>query len=90
LSGEQATGFTSGVFRASTQLQERRRNERLIDVRLLLYVITIAEEGSITGAALKKLFVAQGSLARDIRNFRKADRVSTFCSTMEWGGVDAG
>jgi hypothetical protein len=46
--------------------------ERPIDARLLLYVITVAEEGSITRAAKTKLFVAAGSLAVIL----KANRLS--------------
>jgi DNA-binding transcriptional LysR family regulator len=59
--------------------------ERPIDSRLLLYVITVAEEGNITRAAKTKLFIAPGSLARDIRNLEKRIGYSLF--ERRWGGV---
>lgn len=59
--------------------------ERPIEARLLLYVIVVAEEGSITRAAKTKLFIAPGSLARDIRNLEKRIGYSLF--VRKWGGV---
>jgi DNA-binding transcriptional LysR family regulator len=59
--------------------------ERPIDARLLLYVITVAEQGSITGAAKEKLFIAPGSLARDIRNLEI--RIGYRLFDRRWGGV---
>ncbi len=59
--------------------------ERPIDSRLLLYVITIAEEGSITRAAKTRLFIAPGSLARDVRTLEKRIGYSLFIR--KWGGV---
>jgi DNA-binding transcriptional LysR family regulator len=59
--------------------------ERPIDTRLLLYAITVAEEGNITRAAKTKLFVAPGSLARDIRNLEKRIGYSLF--ERRWSGV---
>lgn len=59
--------------------------ERPIDSRLLLYVITVAEEGNITRAAKTKLFIAPGSLARDIRNLEKRIGYSLF--ERRWAGV---
>ena len=59
--------------------------ERPIDSRLLMYVVTVAEEGNITRAAKTKLFIAPGSLARDIRNLEKRIGYSLF--VRKWGGV---
>jgi DNA-binding transcriptional LysR family regulator len=59
--------------------------ERPIEARLLLYVIIVAEEGSITRAAKTKLFIAPGSLARDIRNLEK--RIGYPLFVRKWGGV---
>jgi DNA-binding transcriptional LysR family regulator len=59
--------------------------ERPIEARLLLYVIVVAEEGSITRAAKTKLFIAPGSLARGIRNLEKAIGYPLF--VRKWGGV---
>jgi DNA-binding transcriptional LysR family regulator len=59
--------------------------ERPIEARLLLYVIVVAEEGSITRAAKKKLFIVPGSLARDIRNLEK--RIGYPLFVRHWGGV---
>jgi DNA-binding transcriptional LysR family regulator len=60
--------------------------ERPIDSRLLLYVITVAEESSITRAARTKLFIAPGSLARDIRSLEK--RIGYRLFVRKWGGVE--
>lgn len=59
--------------------------ERPIDSRVLLYVVTVAEEGNITRAAKTKLFIAPGSLARDIRNLERRTGYPLF--TRHWGGV---
>ena len=59
--------------------------ERPIDSRVLLYVLTVAEEGNITRAAKRRLFIAPGSLARDIRNLER--RIGYPLFARQWGGV---
>jgi LysR family hca operon transcriptional activator len=50
-----------------------------------LYVIGVSEEESITSAAKTKLFIAPGSLPRDIRNLEKHLGYTLF--VRKWGGV---
>lgn len=56
-----------------------------IESRLLRYVIAVAEEGNITRAAMRRLFIAPPSLAREIRQLE--DRLGYNLFDRHWRGV---